>query len=92
MKGDVRDVRKVMSGFYVDIARPVGGLGQDGELASVRRSMEFVVCQVKVEEGAELDGVPLSSVKGEIDGRSIVIVRCVLVRSGGGRGAARGAR
>lgn len=57
--------------------------------------MLFVACQVEVEERAELDGVPLSCLECEINGRSIVIVggtgdgRCFLerrARGGGGDG------
>lgn len=70
---DVGNVRKVMNGFYVSGACPAGGLGEEGELASVGRSMP-AVCQVQVEERAELDGVPLSGLERKVDGGSIVSV------------------
>ena len=71
-RDDTHHLRKVINGFHVGGACPAGGLGEDGELASVGRGVSPVVREVEVEEGAELDGVALAGPEGEVDGRGIV--------------------
>jgi hypothetical protein len=85
-----------MSGVFSS-ASPACGLGHGRRLSPVACNRLVVFCEVEVEERAKFEGVPVTSLEGEVESRSIVRSGCFLrqVRDGGSsiyRAAARWSR